>query len=488
MNQDPIIASSIVLSVIFISVAIGLITSRLRLKTLRADTYIVAGRTLGTIVFFLNSAAVIYSGYTFLGTAGYSYTYGAATMFAWGTSLLGYVAGYLLAPRVWSLAKKHNLMTLSDFIMWRYDSKLLMVLAAIVSIVFQIPYVQLQIQAVSIILDTVSYGMLPSLHLSVAVLGLVILYVFLGGMVSIALTNVFLGAIMLVTMFGGSWALILKYFGGLPGLYDAVASVSPAHLTLPGPGGLRPETWFISSVVGTGLGFWCWSQRVQTLFTAKDVKVLKKGMVLNSWYLILGSLWVTHMGLVALALGIKLRSSDYAFLNLVGLSFGPSVLGLIAAGGAAASLSTAAGILLDQASTISRNLIQQVFKPKIGDKELINITRVAVAGLGVVSTILAYTSPALLVDLLLVGYAGVAQLLPGLFIGIFWKSLRKHEVTSGLIAGELTVLGIFALMRYYGWKLEPLGIHGIVWGLASNLLVITLVHCARRLLSEGKGA
>ena len=477
MEIDALVASSIVFSVIAISVIIGLIVSRLKLRVLRADTYIVAGRTLGTLVFFLNSAAVIYSGYTFLGAAGYSYKYGAATMFIWGTSLLGYTVGYLIAPRVWSLAKKHNLLTLSDFIMWRYNSKTLMVLAAVISVIFQIPYVQLQIQAISIIIDTASYGLLPSLHLSVVVFGLVILYVFLGGMTSIALTNVFLGALMLVTMFGGSWAIILKYFGGLPGLYEAVSSVSPAHLTLPGPGSLRPEAWFISSVIGTGIGFWCWSQRVQTLFTAKDVKVIKKGMVLNSWYLILGSLWVTHMGLVALALGTKLRGSDYAFITLVGEAFGPAVLGLVAAGGIAASLSTAAGLLLDQASTISRNLIQQVFKNRLGDKELITLTRVAVVGLGIISTILAYLSPALLVDLLLMGYAGVTQLFPGLFIGIFWRDLKKYEVLSGLVAGELTVFLMAAR-----WGQEPFNIHLIVWGLVTNLAVLLATYALRKKL------
>ncbi|MEM1796481.1 MAG: sodium:solute symporter family protein [Zestosphaera sp.] len=475
LEAEALIASSIVFSVIAISVFIGLLVSKLRVKVLRADTYIVAGRTLGTLVFFLNSAAVIYSGYTFLGTAGYSYKYGAATMFVWGTSLLGYIVGYLVAPRVWSLAKKNNLLTLSDFIMWRYNSKALMVLAAIISVVFQIPYVQLQIQAVSIIIDTTSYGSLPSLHLSVVVFGLVILYVFLGGMMSIALTNVFLGALMLATMLGGSWAIILKYFGGLPGLYEAVSSVSPTHLTLPGPGGLRPETWFISSVIGTGIGFWCWSQRVQTLFTAKDVRVIKKGMVLNSWYLVLGSLWVTHMGLVALALGTRLRSSDYAFITLVSEAFGPVVLGLVAAGGAAASLSTAAGLLLDQASTISRNLIQQVFKNKLGDKELVTLTRIAVVGLGIVSTILAYLSPALLVDLLLMGYAGVTQLLPGLFIGIFWKDLQKYEVLSGLLAGGLTVL----LMSAF-WGQEPFSIHLIIWGLTANLATLSTTYVIRK--------
>jgi SSS family solute:Na+ symporter len=466
-----LIALAIMLGVIGASAIIGFSAAKLKMRALRADTYIVAGRALGALVYFLNTAAAIYSGYTFLGGAGYSYKYGAVAIFIWATSLLGYMIGYVVAPYIWRVAKEHNLLTFSDYIMWRYNSKLLMLLAALISILFNVPYVQMQIKSVSILLDVSSGGLVPGIHVAVIAFLLVVMYVFLGGMISISITNVFFGALMLATMLGGSLAVIMRFFGGLPGLYEAVAAKSPSHLLLE----LRPMTWFIGTVVGTSLNFWVWSTRVQLLYTARDVRVLRRGMALLSWYVLLGTVWVTHVGLAALALGLKLRDPDYAFVEVVRLAYGDVALGLVAAGGAAASLSTAAAILLDQASTSARNVISITLKRELSDRELVALTRLLVLVLGVVSTILAYISPALLVDLYLLSASGVLQLFPALIIGIYWRGLSKHEILPGLVVGELVVLTLYVL------RLEPLGVPGMIWGLVANILVITTTYLYRRI-------
>jgi SSS family solute:Na+ symporter len=458
------------LGTIIASAIIGFLAAKLKFRAMRADTYIVAGRALGTVVYFLNTAAAIYSGYTFLGGAGYSYKFGAVAIFMWATSLLGYMIGYVVAPYIWSVAKRNNQLTFSDFINWRYQSRVLMLLAALISVVFNIPYVQMQIKSVSILLDASAQGAIPGIHLATVAFILVVLYVFLGGMISVSITNVFFGALMLVTMLGGSLAVVLKYFGGLPGLYSAVASTSPIHLTL----GLKPIPWFIGTIIGTSLNFWVWSTRVQLLYTARDVRVLRRGMALLSWYIILGTVWITHVGLAALALGLKLKDADYAFIEVVNLAYGQVALGLVAAGGAAASLSTAAAILLDQASTTARNILSPLIKRELDDRELVFTTRVLVLILGIISTILAYTSPALLVDLYLLSASGVLQLFPALIMGIYWGSLSKYEVIPGLVVGELAVIALYAL------KMEPLGIPGMIWGLILNLATLSTIYALRK--------
>jgi len=464
------VAAFIMLFAILVSALIGFLAAKLRVKALRADTYIVAGRALGTLVYFLNTAAAVYSGYTFLGGAGYSYSYGAAAIFIWATSLLGYVIGYIIAPYIWSVAKKNNLLTFSDYIMWRYESRLLMLLAAVISVIFNIPYVQMQIRSVSILLDVCAEGTIPAVHIATLSFILIVLYVSLGGMVSVAFTNVFFGTLMLATMFGGSLAVILKYFGGLPGLYRAVEATSPVYLTL----GLRSETWFISTTIGTALNFWVWSTRVQLLYTAKDVKVLRKSMALLSWYIILGTVWVTHIGLVALALGLKLKHPDYAFVEIVNLAYGSVALGLVAAGGAAASLSTAAAILLDQASTTTKNIIEILIKKDFNEKRLVTTTRILVLILGIIATILTYIMPALLVDLYLLSASGVLQLFPALVVGIFWRGLSKYEIIPGLLVGEIVVISL------YLQKQEPYGITTMMWGLLANIAIILIVYITRR--------
>ncbi|MEM3162770.1 MAG: sodium:solute symporter family protein, partial [Desulfurococcaceae archaeon] len=473
LDERAVVASTILFSITGASIAIGVLAAR-GVKALRADTYIVAGRTLGTVVFFLNTAAVIYSGYTFLGLSGYSYTYGAATIFAWGTSLLGYSLGYLTAPRLWRIARDNGLLTLSDFIMWRYGSRLLTIASALTSIIFQLPYIQLQIRSVAIIVDSAAYGSLQSMHVSIAVFALVMAYVFMGGMISIALTNVLLGAIMLAAMLGGSWAIIIKYFGSLGGLYEAVERVSALHLVMPGPRGDRPISWFITASLGTALGFWCWSQRIQSLFTAKSSRTVERGMVLGSWYYVLGGLWVTQLGLAAIAIKAAVGHADYTFLRLADQAFGPIALGLVASGGVGASLSTAAGLLLDEASTLSKNILQYIFKDKLSDQRLVWSTRAMVVGFGILGIYLAYTSPALLVDLLLLGYAGVTQLFPALFLGLY-VDLNWREVLVGLAAGLATVTAS------YLWNLEKeLGIHSTIIALAVNLAALAFLRALRK--------
>jgi SSS family solute:Na+ symporter len=197
-------------------------------------------------------------------------------------------------------------------------------------------------------------------------------------------------------------------------------------------------------------------------------------MALLSWYIILGTVWITHVGLVALALGLKLKDADYAFIEVVNLAYGQVALGLVAAGGAAASLSTAAAILLDQASTTARNILSPLIKRELDDRELVFTTRVLVLVLGIISTILAYTSPALLVDLYLLSASGVLQLFPALIMGIYWGSLSKYEAIPGLVVGELAVIALYAL------KMEPLGIPGMIWGLIVNLATLSTIYALRK--------
>ncbi len=467
--QEALIATSIISVILTIMFVIGVLAYKYRVKALRTDTYMVAGRALGFLVTFLNMAAVIYSGFAYLGAAGWAYAYGAPVLYIWIYGALAYTFAFFFAPRIWSIARGQNLLTQPDYFMWRYNSKLLMILTALVGIVFNIPYLQLQILTTKYVLDLSTYGTLPTLHVAVASFLLVVIYVFLGGMVSVAITNVFLGTIMLAGMLGGSLSLITYYFGGLPGLFNAVASVSPKSLYLWATVGRNSVQWVITAAVGSGLGFWVWPQLAQIVFPARDPKILRRSIVMTSWYHVLGIIWASLTGLVAVGLGLKLKVADHAFLYLTGQTFGPAALGFIGAAGTAAALSTAAGILLTQASILSRNIYQGWLKPSATDREVVLVSRLAVIGFAVLGVILAYTTPAYLVYLLLVGYTGITQMFPGWVLGTVWKWITKEGVLSGLIVGLIVgVLTIFVWPDY-------LGIHSIIWGLMFNLPTALIV-------------
>ncbi|MCI4437264.1 MAG: sodium:solute symporter family protein [Ignisphaera sp.] len=467
--MEAVIATSIISVILVLTFMIGILAYRLRIRELRVDTYMVAGRALGFLVTFLNMAAVIYSGFAFLGAAGWAYAYGAPVLYIWIYGALAYTFAFFFAPRIWETARGRGLLTQADYFLLRYNSKLLMALTALIGIVFNIPYAQLQILTTKYVLDLSTYGALPTLHVAVVSFLLVMIYVFLGGMVSVAITNVFLGSIMLAGMLGGGLSLIIYYFGGLPGLFKAVEAVKPQHLYLWASTGRNSVQWVITAALGSALGFWVWPQLAQIVFPAKDPKTLRRSITMTSWYHVLGIIWASLTGLVALGIGMKLSVPDYAFLALVKQTFGPVALGFIGAAGISAALSTAAGILLTQASLTARNIYQGLIKPGASEKEVILVSRISILIYALIAVILAYTSPAYLVYLLLVGYTGITQMFPGWVLGTVWKWITKEGVLAGLITGLIA-----GMLTSFVWP-DYLGIHSIIWGLIFNIPITLIV-------------
>ncbi|WP_227367586.1 sodium:solute symporter family protein [Halomonas sp. M20] len=130
------------------------------------------------------------------------------------------------------------------------------------------------------------------------------------------------------------------------------------------------------------------------------------------------------------------------------------VIGLIAAGGLAAALSTAAGLLLAISSAISHDLIKGAINPRITEKGELMAARISMSVAIVVATYLGANPPgfAAQVVALAFGIAG-ASLFPVLMMGIFSKRVNN----TGAIAGMLTGLG-FALVYifiYKGWFFIP---------------------------------
>jgi len=130
------------------------------------------------------------------------------------------------------------------------------------------------------------------------------------------------------------------------------------------------------------------------------------------------------------------------------------VIGLIAAGGLAAALSTAAGLLLAISSAVSHDLIKGRLNPNISDKGELLAARISMAVAIVVATWLGANPPgfAAQVVALAFGIAG-ASLFPALMMGIFSKRVNNVGAISGMLAGlTFTLVYIFT---YKGWLFIP---------------------------------
>jgi cation/acetate symporter len=130
------------------------------------------------------------------------------------------------------------------------------------------------------------------------------------------------------------------------------------------------------------------------------------------------------------------------------------VIGLIAAGGIAAALSTAAGLLLAISSAISHDLIKTMINPKISEKGEMLAARISMGGAILLATYLGLNPPGFAAQTvaLAFGIAG-ASLFPALMMGIFSKRMNNSGAIAGMLTGLIcTLLYIFT---YLGWFFIP---------------------------------
>lgn len=130
------------------------------------------------------------------------------------------------------------------------------------------------------------------------------------------------------------------------------------------------------------------------------------------------------------------------------------VIGLIAAGGLAAALSTAAGLLLAISSAISHDLIKKTIKPDINDKGELMAARISMTIAIVVATYLGMNPPGFTAQVVAVAFGiAASSLLPALMMGIFSKRINSTGATAGMIAG-LSATCIYVFL-YMGWFFIP---------------------------------
>ncbi|MGR3619897.1 MAG: sodium:solute symporter family protein [Roseovarius sp.] len=129
------------------------------------------------------------------------------------------------------------------------------------------------------------------------------------------------------------------------------------------------------------------------------------------------------------------------------------VIGLVAAGGLAAALSTAAGLLLAISSAVSHDLIKGQLNPRISEKGELLSARIAMAAAIVVATYLGLNPPGFAAQTVALAFGlAAASIFPALMMGIFTKVNNKGAV-AGMIAGlAVTLIYIFL---HKGWLFIP---------------------------------
>jgi cation/acetate symporter len=166
------------------------------------------------------------------------------------------------------------------------------------------------------------------------------------------------------------------------------------------------------------------------------------------------------------------------------------VIALVAAGGIAAALSTAAGLLLVISSSISHDLLKGIINPNISEKNELLAGRIAMTVAIVVAGYFGLNPPGFAAQVVALAFGlAASSLFPVLMMGIFSKRMNKQGAVAGMLAGLLsTILYIFMYKGFFfipgtailpdtaeGWILgiSPLGFGTI--GAIINVVVAVIV-------------
>ena len=127
------------------------------------------------------------------------------------------------------------------------------------------------------------------------------------------------------------------------------------------------------------------------------------------------------------------------------------VIALVAAGGLAAALSTAAGLLLVISSSISHDLLKRVIMPSISEKQELIAARLSAFAAVCVAGYFGINPPGFVAAVVALAFGlAAASFFPAIILGIFYKRMNKEGAVSGMIAGTLVML--YYMIKYkLGW-------------------------------------
>ena len=114
------------------------------------------------------------------------------------------------------------------------------------------------------------------------------------------------------------------------------------------------------------------------------------------------------------------------------------VIGLVAAGGLAAALSTAAGLLLVISTAVAHDLVKKTVKPDLSEKQELLLARIAAGGAVVVAGYFGMNPPDYVAAVVAFAFGlAASSFFPAIILGIFWKRANLQGVVTGMIVGLL---------------------------------------------------
>jgi solute:Na+ symporter, SSS family len=409
---------------------LGFFTSR---QVRQANDFFVASRKLGAGLLFATLLAANIGAGSTIGAAGLGYQHGLSAVWWVGSAGLGsLLLALTLAPRLWQIAAAHNLLTVGDYLEYRYDRRVRRLIAGILWL-GALAILAGQLIAMAWILGVVAQA--PK-WLGCLLGGLVVTgYFSLGGLVSTARVNVvqlavklagFLFAVPFALHRAGGWEGVTSQLATQPSVSGGLA----LYLSVAGSG-----TEAFGYLVLLVPSFLISPGILQKVYGAKDSRVARNGVLLNALGLLLFAMLPPMLGVIAHGVYPELQNRELALPTLMVHQM-PFWIGALALAAVfSAELSAADAVLAMLSTSFARDWVQGYWRPELNPLELLQVTRIVSIAAGMLGVLLSLWLPNVVSALQIFYGLLTAALFVPLVFGLYWKRPGAHAALAAIIAG-----------------------------------------------------
>jgi SSS family solute:Na+ symporter len=448
--------------------ALGLFVSR-RVKT--SSDFLVAGRSFGPAMLFTSFLAANIGAGSTVNATGLGFRYGLSAWWWVGSAGIGgFFLAQFIGPRIWTIAKQHNLSTLGDYLEFRYNKAVKAVIALLLW-VGTLALLAAQLIAISTILN-VSVG--TSKWIGCLIGGIVaIVYCTAGGLVSSTFVNIFelivtLSGLLLAVPFAlhtlGGWSHVTAAIAAQPGKASMLSITGIGFKQILGYIAILTPSFIISP----GL--------VQKLYGARDVKTVRIGITVNSIAQLLFAFVPAVLGMCVYVAAPHIASSDLALPTAMKTLL-PTWLGLWAMASIfSAELSATGAILFMLSTSLAVDLYKTFLNPKVTERRLLTANRLSSILAGLVGILFAIQLPSILSAVqIFYGLLSVSLFVP-VVAGLYSRRVLSSAALSSIAAALIATIASMRLTNNHGW--------GVLSPQAIGILTAAIVMLAFRIFTS----
>ena len=433
------------------TVLIGWFASRF-VKT--ADDFAIAGRKMPTYVVASGLFATWFGSETVMGASSEFIENGLIGVIEdpFGASLCLLLIGLFFARPLYKL----NILTFSDYFSIRYNKNI-----EWISPLFLIPsyfsWIAAQLVALAIVLQAVAG--IPFVYGILICASVVVFYTYVGGMWSVAVTDTVQTAIIII----GMLILMVELVSEIGGWGQMIAKTPPDFFRfVPKEHSITSWVTYFGAWITIGWGSIPQQDVFQRVLSAKSERVAVRGAYWSAFMYLSIACMPLVIALCGALLYPDIKEGDtqmtIPFLVLHHSGLGMQILFFGAL--LSAILSTCSGAILAPATVVGENLLRPLYGEKISDKRLLQIMRLSVIGITIISVGLSLYKSEIYE---LVGESSslsLVALFTPLVAGLYWKRATALGAICAMVGGT----SVWLYLEFY-----PTEIPGMIWGLLASI-------------------